>query len=421
MVGSNINLNSKMLTKHFLENQKGLLSPVLIDTEIIVYLLTTISLIFMQSNRRLFFIFLASLLYFIMVSANQAHAQEKGSKWFVDNPKPLVINWDTAYYSSYMEQMTIRWYSSVKYTGFRILNMEEKQNLLYLSNVNYIIGAGISYSWFTLNIGINYYPIINNDEDIYGPTTYLDLQSHIYLRKMNIDLYAQYYEGYYLANSGNVINDWPQGDTFQIRPDIYTLTLGFNYQYVFNWKKFSYKAIYNQNEWQKKSAGSWVLGANAFYYTNRGDSTLIPANLKNTELFNNLDYSKQNVLNLGISGGYYYTLVLFKHYFISAGVAGGPSIGNSWLNTENIGKVSFSNVALNLNVIARASIGYNSEKFFAGFSFLQQMFFNQIPSENIWTNFHTGNARIYFVYRFPIKKPLKIANPRYWKLFNKSN
>jgi hypothetical protein len=373
----------------------------------------------MQPIRHLSFILFASLIFLLLGSANIAKAQERESKWFVDTPRPLVINWDTTYYSSYMEEMTMRWYSSVKYTGFRLINKDENQNLLYLSNKNYIIGAGVTYSWFTLNIGLNYYPLVNNDDDKYGPTNYLDLQTHMYLRKMNIDLYAQYYNGYYLGNSENVLEDWPQGDTFQIRPDIYTFTLGFNTQYVFNWKKFSFKAIYNQNEWQKKSAGSWVLGVNAFFYTNRGDSSLIPPNLSNPELFNGLDYNIQNVLNLGISGGYYYTLVIAKHYFISAGLAAGPSLGYSWLDAQEKNKASFSNVALNFNVLPRASFGYNSKQFFAGFSFLQQMFFNQIPSDNIWTYFNTGNARIYFVYRFSLKRPIKFANPRYWKMFNK--
>jgi hypothetical protein len=364
--------------------------------------------------------------YFILVlvaicflrTANSVTAQENQSKWFVETPKPTVIDWDTNYYEDYYEEITLRWYSSVKYTGFRILNKDEKQNLLYLSNKNYIFGAGVTYSWFTLNIGLNY-PLINNDNDVYGPTNYLDLQTHIYLHKFTFDIYAQVYEGNYLANSANVLSNWPEKDTFQLRPDIISWTIGFNAQYIFNWKKFSFKAAYNQNEWQKKSAGSWVVGANAFFYINEGDSSLIPKNLKNPNLFNGLEYKKQSVTNFGVSAGYYYTLVISKHFFISAGIALGPSLGYSWLDNRNIAKTNFSTVALNINAMARASLGYNSEKFFAGFSFLQQTFLNQIPSDFIWNNFHTGNARFYFVYRFPINKPIKIANPNYWKLFNK--
>ena len=367
-----------------------------------------------------YYYFYSLLLFFVFNPCNILIAQDKGSKWFVDNPKPVLVNWDTNYYASYMEEMTLRWYSSVKYTGFRIINQSASQNLLFLSNKNIIVGAGASYSWFTLNIGLKY-PWINDDNNKYGPTKYLDLQTHMFLRKMNIDLYAQYYKGYYLGNSGNVIDNWPQGDTFLIRPDIKTFTLGFNAQYVYNWKKFSYKAIYNQNEWQKKSAGSWIAGVNAFYYTNRGDSSLIPKNLKDTTLFNGLNYNNQNVINIGVSVGYYYTLVIQKHYFVSLGLGIGPSLGYSWLDTQGAEKASFANITFNLNILPRFSFGYNGSQFFAGFSFFQQTFFNQVPSNDIWNNFHTGNARIYFVYRFGLRKPLKPFNPRYWKITNRTN
>jgi hypothetical protein len=345
-------------------------------------------------------------------------AQEKGSKWFVSNPKPLVIDWDTAYYSSFFENLTTRLYSSVKYTAFRISNRDEKQNLFYLGNRNVILGFGATYSWFTLNIGLNF-PFVNHDNDKYGKTKYLDLQTHIYLGKYNIDFYAQNYNGSYLANSNNVLNDWPQNDTFQTRRDISTYTIGFNVQYVFNWKRFSYKAIYNQNEWQKKSAGSLVIGTNAFFYINVADSSLFPNNLENPDLFYGLDYNRQDVLNVGVSAGYYYTLVIAKHFFISAGAAGGPGLGYVWINDGQKENVRFSSIALNFNTMARASLGYNSERIFVGGSFLQQFFFNQQPTKNIWNHFGTGNVRVYLVYRFKLNKPIKPANPRYWKIFNK--
>ncbi|HEY9115046.1 MAG TPA: DUF4421 domain-containing protein [Bacteroidales bacterium] len=372
----------------------------------------------MLFKRHFLNFFFVSLLYFTLGSVNLSFAQEKESKWFVDKPKPTVIDWDTNYYASYMDELTTRLYSSVKYTAFRISNKEENQNLLYLGNRNIILGFGATYSWFTLNIGLNF-PFVNHDNSKYGKTNYLDLQTHMYLRKMNLDLYAQNYNGSYLQNSGNVLSNWPQNDTFQKRRDISTFTIGYNVQYVFNWKRFSYKAIYNQNEWQKKSAGSLVIGTNAFFYVNVADSSFFPQNLENPDLFYGLDYNRQDVLNVGLSAGYYYTLVIAKHFFISAGAAGGPGLGYVWINDGVKESVRFSSVAFNFNAMGRASIGYNSERVFVGASILQQFFFNQQPTQNIWNHFGTGNARIYLVYRISLKKPIKLANPNYWKLFNK--
>lgn len=363
----------------------------------------------------LYSVFFAAFLFCGMF--NSVYSQEKESKWFVDNPE-VVINWDTNYYESYLEDLTTRLYSSVKYTAFRIVNTKEKQNLFYQGNRNIILGFGVSYSWFTINIGLNF-PFVNHDNDKYGKTTYLDLQTHMYLRQFNIDLYLQTYSGNYLSNSADVLKDWPNRDTFQTRRDINTFTLGYNFQYVFNWKRFSFKAIYNQNEWQKKSAGSLVGGATVFYVSNKGDSSLIPQNLKNPDLFYGNNYNEQSVLNIGLSAGYYYTLVIAKHFFISAGLAIGPSLGNSWINNDQEDDESWKNRVFNVNNKVMASLGYNSERLFIGFSFLQQMYFNQLSIQNGWNHFATGNVRAYLVYRFTLKNPIKIANPRYWKMFNK--
>lgn len=372
----------------------------------------------MQINRKQSLFLLTTLLLLAFGQITQVNAQDSSSRWFVDNPRPLVINWDTNYIRSFQEDLTTRLYTSVKYTAFRIANKEEMQNLFYLTNRNIILGVGATYSWFTLNIGLSF-PFINHDDVLYGNTSYLDLQTHIYLRKYNADLYLQLYKGYYLANSGNVIRDWPQGDTFQLRPDIRTINMGFNFQHFFNYRKYSFKAAFNQTEWQKKTAGSWVLGINFFYSINGSDSaSLIPGNLQNPYLFNGIQFNRQDVLNIGINGGYYFTLVVARHFFFSVGLAVGPGIGFSWLDIRDKSIISRSGMNPVYSGVFRSSLGYNSERVFVGLSFLQQMVFNQLPSQNIWNYFNTGNIRFFLVYRFKLKQPIRTANPRYWKILN---
>jgi len=41
--------------------------------------------------------------------------------------------------------------------------------------------------------------------------------------------------------------------------------------------------------------------------------------------------------------------------------------------------------------------------------------------ENIWTNLSTGNFRIILVYRFKLKKPMKLVNVRYWDFLYKND
>jgi hypothetical protein len=326
--------------------------------------------------------------------------------------------YDTNYYISYTEDLTTRLYSSIKYTNFRIQNMDKWKAVRYNTNRRLILGIGANYSVFGLNIGFNL-PFNRLDEDKYGQSDYLDLQTHIYARKFNIDLYLQFYEGYYIANPTKILSDWPGNDTFPKRPDINNFSIGFNFQYLFNYRKFSYKAAFVQNEWQKKSAGSFTAGLNTFYITTRGDYSLIPENVYPEDIFYGLQYHRSDVLNVGINGGYYYTLVISKHLFISAGLSVGPSIGYSWLDRDDNQKLQTSGVNLNLNGLVRSALGYNSERIYVGFSFLHQIVLNQLPVKEIWSHFNTGNFRINAVYRFRLNKPIKFLNPRYWKILNK--
>lgn len=357
-------------------------------------------------------IFFLLLFFTISISAQNRNR-------FTENPSPLIIDWDTNYYQNYSEEMAVRLYTSVKYTTFRIINKEYKKDLWYQTNRNIILGVGATYSAFTLNIGLNF-PFVNaGDTARLGYTVYLDLQTHVYLKKYNFDFYAQVYSGYFLANSNKVIEDWPQNDSVVIRPDIISYNLGVNLQYIFNYRKFSYKAAFQQNAWQKKSAGTWVVGSNLFYIVSTADSSIIPQNLDPPDLFYGLDVKRQDYLNLGINGGYYYTLVIAKHFFVSLGLSIGPSVGYSWYNINSGLPKQYSGVNLDLNGNTKLSIGYNSRRLFIGSFWLQQSLLNKMPENFVYSYFSTGNFRILATYRIGLKKPLKFVNPRYWKFLNK--
>lgn len=360
----------------------------------------------------------AILVFLCLIIASSTMAQDY--KWFRDEPKPITIDWDTNYYVKYTEQLVTRLYTSVKYTAFRVANPDTRNFLIYETNRNTILGFGATYGGFTLNIGLNF-PFINgNDQDKYGDTRYLDLQTHVYLEKMSIDIFVQLFDGFFLSNSEEVLSDWPDKDTFQVRPDMRALIFGLNWQYLFNYRKFSFKAAYQQDAWQKKSAGTWVAGANAYYNFYNADSSIVPANLNPPDMLNGATYNRQDILNIGVSGGYYYNLVITKHVFLSAGIAGGPSLGYTWYNMDNKNERQKSGIKLGFNWYFRASLGYNSRRFFIGTSILNQMLFNELPTDDIWTALTSGNYRIYVAYRFGLKKPIKLVNPRYWNFFPRS-
>lgn len=329
-----------------------------------------------------------------------------------------ALDYDTNYYHSYTDKLTTRLYSSVKYTNFSIQDQSLKKAVNYNVNNKVMLGLGANYSVFGLNIAFNL-PFNEKDFDQYGETEYIDLQSHLYLRKYVVDFYLQRYKGFYINNPMEILQNWIVADSFPKRPDIRIVDAGLAVQYILNSKKFSYRAAYIQNEWQKKSAGSFILGASIFYVMVKGDSSLIPKNIEPPDFADGSKYDKSTQFSLGANAGYTHTFVAWKKFFLVIGLSAGPAIGNTSVHQTNMNQVTKSGITLNFNALGRGSFGYNSHKFYMGVFYLNQIIGNKLPQEEVWNFVNTGNFRFNLVYRFNLKRPIKLLNPDYWKFLHK--
>ncbi|PSL46759.1 uncharacterized protein DUF4421 [Chitinophaga niastensis] len=324
-------------------------------------------------------------------------AQSKLMKW-------LKTENDTTYIEDHTEDITFRLYGSKKYTKYDIADTKQKRHILYRPNTPFNLGFGVNYRFIGVNLGFNL-PFVNQHNDKYGKTTYLDLQTHIYLRKLVVDFYGQSYKGYYIANPKAVFgNDYAALNPYPMRPDIENLNLGLNVQYIFNDKKFSYRAPNLQNEYQKKSAGSFIVGAEIFFAKIEGDSSLVPANIIDTTFLRDEHYYRSGIASIAANFGYAYTYVFKKHFFVSLSFTGGLGANQTRLFFEN-GHVSH-NVGLQFSNTIRGSIGYNSSRYFAGIHYVGMTTRSKMPIPGTYQTFGTGNFRVSLVRRFALKKPL---------------
>ncbi len=127
-------------------------------------------------------------------------------------------------------------------------------------------------------------------------------------------------------------------------PNLETLKFGGVTSYIFN-PRFSFRAISFQNEWQRKSAGSFIPSF-LFYYTRYRLSDADVQEVSHT-------------YNMAVGPGYYYNWVFREHYIFSLGNSTGVGLGL----LDDQGKKSSS---LLLQSIFRTALGYNSERFFMG-------------------------------------------------------
>ncbi len=284
------------------------------------------------------------------------------------------------------------------------------KSLSYKPNNKLLLGIGVNHGILGLNIGVNF-PFINQDDEKFGETKYYDFTMRIFAPRFNTTIYLQNYRGFYLRNTQDMIPGWTAGDPYYIRSDIRSMTAGLELYYIFNSTKFSYRAAVLQNEWQKKSAGSFLVGGSLIYNATMADSSIVPSDLYYGLFFNDLKFKRSNNFSLGPTIGYAYTFVIKKHFFLMGSLNGSVNYGSTQLLlVDNEDKIK-SGLVLGLRSDLLISAGYNSDRWYFGISYINMAIVSQAPIEERSISYETGMFRINLVRRIHTDKPIRILNP----------
>ena len=240
---------------------------------------------------------------------------------------------------------------------------------------------------------------LNPNKEEKGKTRSFDFGSHIYTRDWVTDIYAQFYKGYYLSLGG------PAGTAdknFYKRPDIKVNLLGLSLYRLLNSERFSYRAGFLQNEWQKKSAGSVLLGAEVYYGSTKGDSALVPSHI--SSYYPQQGIQRVRFLELGPGAGYAYTAVWEENLFLTGSVTINADIS---MVKEVSASGSANRTSVSPNATLRAVAGYNSDEWAATISWLHNATNAKGRSSNYEYGIKTGEFKITLAKRFTPGNRLK--------------
>ena len=326
-----------------------------------------------------------------------------------------MVKLDTNFVRVYRDELTTRIYLSRKQNGYNLSEGLATPWLRYRTNDNLLLGIGYTYTFLTINLAVKM-PFINKDDDIYGKSKYMDLTAHGIFRSTIVDLYLQWNTGYYISNPGNIIPDWEKDQGYPIRGDMRTNILGLNVQYLFNSSRYSYKAAFLQNEFQKRSAGSPIAGIEAHWMLGMTDSLMVPGTIPPFGFLNNAPFNRVDIVNMGINGGYAHTFVWKEKLYLSLSTTIGLSGGNNQVHNTINSTTCCSNFTVGMTSSSRVSLGYNSHHYYVGLSWIHFTMRNRVGDQGNWFAYTTGNIRLNFVRRFNLKRPIKILRPDLWIL-----
>lgn len=295
---------------------------------------------------------------------------------------------DTQYYRTFPDHIIGRLYLSRKFTAVKIKDNLEGQNYLFSPNSTLNHGFGATYKFATLNLAYGF-DLLNPDRG-QGDTQYLDLQVHAYPKNFIIDVFGQFYKGYHLSPQGYAA---PPQDNFYVSPDMVVTKIGAFAQYLFNGDKLSLRASFLQNEWQQRSAGSFLLGFEMYGGRVMSDSTLLPVHVVEDP---NRNFRTIRYFNFGPNAGYAYTLVIKKHWFLTTSATTNLNFGYSMLEGQVDRNTAWG---VRPNMTLRAFAGYNSEKWSINANYV----YNEVRlanNQDFSNSVMTGNYRLNFIYRF---------------------
>jgi len=311
---------------------------------------------------------------------------------------------DTSFYISYRQKLTVRVYLARKYTSITMRPPAENAAtvLTYRPNTTLNVGVGATNRAITLDIGIGLSSF--NFANERGKTRYLDLQTHFYTREWNVDLLGEFYRGYYLAPKGFGTSE---GNAFYLRNDLGLQLVGASAYRGLNNGRFSYQAALLQNEWQKKSAGSALVGAQAFYGAIVGDSTLVPTIVD--PIYAHLAITRVHFFELGPGVGYAYCLVIQKYFFLlaSATVNLDFRFSNEIEPDHAANKFDFTP-----NFIFYGGIGYNTQTWDISAKWLANELYIKGAASGYRYSIGAGSYRLVFSKRFSLsRKQQKVLKP----------
>ncbi len=309
---------------------------------------------------------------------------------------------DQAAITDYSEKLTLRTFMSRKIIGYQIRQPGQQHKVEYTPNDMTGIGLGANYRFLGININLPL-SFLNTGEQRYDRTKRLDLATYVYLRKLTVDLFAQVYKGLYLSDN-DFITTRIMNRPYAIRPDLQTLFYGMNGHYIFNHRNFSYRSFFLQNEWQRRSAGSFLAGINLHYIYVGGDSAIIPEALK-VQGNALLQYDETGMFSVAVDGGYAHTFVVNEHWFATIALMAGAGGVNTYFTNETPAYRG-SSFGLNLNGTVRLAAGYNSENWFAGIyyvNFLNRNYGNR-NGTLIWQQTENGLYRLVLARRLSLNR-----------------
>jgi hypothetical protein len=298
-----------------------------------------------------------------------------------------------AYVGNFRYNFMVKNFMATRHLSFNIRSRTgQRKSVTYSPNGNYSLGAGFFYKKVGLEFAFKL-PVSDRNNERFGRTRYLDWQTNIYGTRFGGDLTYQRYRGFYPREPALLDSTWRSGRNYPYRSDIVARNMAVNAFYIFNHKRFSYKAAFTQTEKQLQSAGSFILMAAFSHLRFNGNSDLLPGS-ESGQAEEDASFKQGSFSTTSILPGYAYTFIL-DDFYLSGSVHLGGSLQYKNYVINHTAQQEFSLARKNHMRIAG---GYNGQRWMAGTSVILDN--TPVRMQQIVLSASNFNVKLFIGYRF---------------------
>ena len=335
-------------------------------------------------------------------------------KRMVDNLYEIVKDFDRTdsnYIMSQKYNYTVMMQGTHTYERYTLRNSTAKQTVVLAPKPSMKLGPYVGWRWIFFGYQIDLSHLKSD--------TKKEFDLSLYSSMVGIDMFSRKNTGGYSIKDATQNGQDYYKRFSDVRFDgIEVGVKGFNLYYIFNHRKFSYPAAFNQTNVQKRSVGSWLMGIGYTHHTAKLDHERLRkliAEKTNNEMVldSTFNLSKLNYTDASVSLGYAYNYVFAPRWLFasSLSLAVGYKRTVSDTDTDNFWmrftKFKFSN--LNIDGVGRFGLVYNNMRWYAGGSAIFHTY--NYNKSRVSINSTFGSFNVYVGYNFGKRHREKKKSP----------
>lgn len=308
---------------------------------------------------------------------------------------------DTTYISPNLYNLAFMLENSSWYEYYRLGGKGDngEQSLSFSPNASFKLGVYFGWRWIFLGYSFDAQDLFGGHKNKAKKTEWA---LNLYSSKFGVDLYYRKTGSDFKMRSSRGFDL----DTPIRRTDfdgLQSRIKGLNAYWIFNYKKFSYPAAYSQSTNQRRNAGSLMAGFSYSRHNITFDYDKLPTEIR-TQLHPSLQFRGVKYSDYSINIGYGYNWVFAKNCLANLSLL--PAIAYKKSKTDDTPTMNHHwTKDLNFDLITRAGIVYNTNKYYAGASLVMHTYDYRKEDFSLTNTF--GTVRMYIGFNFWKKKEFR--------------